>query len=442
MLVDKIVLKIFYVSFGLIVATKNLQAVESSVNYRLGTSYTDNSLLAAKNKKDELTINSLVGFSLGDQLRVINYSLLANVNYTNYTKNTLADTTFYRMLADFNWEIIPSSLIWQINNNLSVQEINRLNRPLPTNKQQVNIFSTGPSYIYRLSPINRILLDYRYSDIKYDKKILITNVDNQRNVYKLAVEHKISAASSITLNYDDTAVNYLDETNNIDFTGNSIYLSYNAVKARSTIALSAGVSKAKLVTNTRDYKSDFFNAQWDYQINFGSNLSARYRKGLSDASSDIGLSNFLNSGGVNNANINDSSIFTVERFYLIYNQIKANWKTSYILNGVEQDYDEVRPTQKTLGGIVNFNYNLSRTLVLTSSVSQVVRKSLASNEIKTNDRMFSIGTRYYISTNLQFITQYRRNNRTSNQVGRSYDENVLSLSLTYSNAPLAVVPQR
>ncbi|VAW95215.1 hypothetical protein MNBD_GAMMA22-1, partial [hydrothermal vent metagenome] len=160
MLVDKIVFKIFYVSVGLVIVAKNLHALESSVNYRLGTSYTDNSLLNVNNKKDELTVNTLVGFSLGDQLRVINYSLLANVNYTNYTKNTLADTTFYKMIADFNWEIIPSSLTWQINNNLSVQERNQLNRPLPTNKQQVNIFSTGPSYIYRLSPINSILLDY------------------------------------------------------------------------------------------------------------------------------------------------------------------------------------------------------------------------------------------------------------------------------------------
>ncbi len=442
MLVNKIVLKIFCVSLGLIVLTKNLQALESSMNYRLGTSYTDNSLLTLNNKRDELTVNTLVGFSLGDQLRVINYSLLANVNYTNYTKDTLADTTFYTMIADFNWEIIPSSLTWQVNNNLSVREINQLNRPLPTNKQQVNIFSTGPSYIYRLSAINRVLLDYRYSDIKFDRKLLVTNVDNQRSVYTLALEHQISAVSNISLNYDNTSVNYLDETSNTDFTGNAIYLSYNAVKARSTIAFSGGVTKAKLVTNTRDYKSDFFSAQWDYQINFSSNLSARYRKGLSEASNDVGLANFLNSGGVNNANLNDSSIFTVERFYFIYNQIKANWKTSYILNGVEQDYDEVRPTQKTLGGTVAFDYNLSRSLVLTSLLSQVARKSLTSNEIKTNDRIYSIGTRYYISNNLQFITQYRKNNRTSNQAGRSYDENVLTISLTYSNAPLAVVPQR
>ncbi|VAW92016.1 hypothetical protein MNBD_GAMMA22-2538, partial [hydrothermal vent metagenome] len=355
---------------------------------------------------------------------------------------TLADTTFYKMIADFNWEIIPSSLTWQINNNLSVQERNQLNRPLPTNKQQVNIFSTGPSYIYRLSPINSILLDYRYSDIKYDRKLFVTNVDNQRNVYNLAFEHKISEVSNITLNYDDTRVNYLDETNNTDFTGKSVYFTYNAVKARSTVALSAGVNKAKLVTNTREYKSDFYSAQWDYQINFSSNLSARYRKGLSEASNDISLSNFLNTGGANNANLLDSSIFTVERFYLMYAQNRANWKTSYILNGVEQDYDQVRPTQKTLGGTIIFDYNLSRSLVLTSLLTQVTRKSLTSNEIRTNDKIIGIGTRYYISNNLQFITQYRKNNRSSNQVGRTYDENVFSLSLTYSNAPLVVGPQR
>ncbi len=431
--------RLLYVSLSVLTSlmiVSDLHAFESSTNYRIGTSYTDNSLLVENNKKNELSIDALVGFSVLDNLPNLNYSLISNVRHTNYTNNTLADVTYYTVIADLVWDIVPTSFSWQVNNNLSVREINQLNRPLPNNVQQVNIFSTGPSFVYRVSALNRVLLDYRYSDIKYEKKIIVTNVDSQRDVYTLALEHRISERSNISLNFEDTAVKYLDKTTNSDFTGKSMFLTYDTTKARSIINVSAGVSEATLVTTGKKIKSDFYNAQWDYQINFSSIFSARYWKGLSDPTNDVRLSNFLNSGVVNTAVLNDTSIFTVERMYLIYNQTKSNWKTIYTLYGFEQDYDQLQPTQTTLGASIAFDYNLSRSLVLTNRLSQITRKILSANELRNLDTSLTIGTRYYISTNLQFLTQYQKNDRTSTQTGRSYEENVLSIGLTYTNANL------
>ncbi len=414
----------------------NLHAFESSVNYRLDTSYTDNSLLVENNKKDELSIDAIVGFSVLDNLPNLNYSLNSSVRHRNYTKNTLADVTYYTVAADLVWDIIPTSFSWQVNNNLSVREVNQLNRPLPNNVQQVNIFSTGPSFVYRISGINRVLLDYRYSDIKYEKKIIVTNVDSQRDVYTLALEHRISEKSNIALNFEETTVKYLDVTVNSDFTGNSVFLSYNTTKARSLINVSAGLSEATLTSNGKKIKSNFYSAQWDYQINFSSNFLARYWKGLSDPTNDVRLSNFLNSGVVNTAILNDTSIFKVERINLIYNQTKSSWKTIYTLYGYEQDYDQIQPNQTTLGASIAFDYNLSRSLVLTNRLSQITRKVLSSNELRNLDTAIAIGTRYYLSTNLQFLTQYQKNARTSSLSGRSYEENVVSIGLSYTNANL------
>lgn len=419
----------------------NTYALETSSNYRLGASYTDNSLLREKNKKTELSINTAAGYNILDVLPNINYSLNTNVSYTKYTNNTLSDTVFYSAIGNFNWEIIPVSLTWQISDNLSVREINQFKQPLPNNKQQVNIFSTGPSYIYTINPINRVLIDYRFTDIKYERKNLNVNVDNKRDIYKLAIEHKLSGSSVVSLNYDDTTVKYVDVKANNNFTGNALFLLYTSIKPTSLISLSAGVTKARLVATAKDYQSDFYSAQWDYQMNYSSTLSARYWKGLSEATNDIRLSNFLNSGVVNTANLNDTNIFSVERFFLIFSQNKANWRTSYSLYGIEQDYGDIKPNLITFGGNIFVDYNITRSLVLTSTLSQIARRTKTSIEQKTLDKSFTLGTRYYLSTNLQFITQYQKNNRSSNLSGRSYDENVISISLTYNNAPLVARPQ-
>jgi len=410
-------------------------ALDSSFNYRLGVRYTDNSLLTEKNKKNELSLNALVGFAVADGFPNLIYSVNGSVNRTKYTNDTFAETTFYRLIGDLVWDIVPASFSWQVNNNLSVQEVDQLNRPLPTNKQQINIFSTGPSIIYRLNSINRLLIDYRFSDIKYEKKILITNVDNQREIYKAAIEHRISDGSSISLNYDVTAVNYIDDDVNNDFTGRTTYLLYNAVKARSTINLSAGVNKASLKTNSKVFESSFYSLNWDYQINNTSNLSSRYWRGLSDVTNDVSLSNYLNSGVVNVADLNDSTIFTVERLNLLYTQNTANLQTSYSLYGIEQDYAEVRPRQLTLGATITVNYNITRPLILISSLTQVSRRTMAVIEQKTLDKSASIGLRYFVSPKMQLITRYTRNNRISNLARAMYEENIISLSLTYTNAP-------
>ncbi|MFV1982148.1 MAG: outer membrane beta-barrel protein [Thiohalomonadales bacterium] len=414
-------------------------AFESDYQYGLGTLYTDNSLLTEKNKKDELSIVALAGFNIFDVRPTIRYSLNANVIHTKYTKNTLSDTTYYALIADLNWEIIPTTFLWQVNNNLSVQEINRFSRPLPNNKRQVNIFFTGPSFVYRLNPINNILLDYRFYDIKYEKRNLLVNTDNQRDIYKIAFEHKVSESSNISLNYKDITVRYADTSVNNDYVGDSTYLSYDTVKARSALNLSYGINKAKLLTNAREIEGNFYTALWNYQINFSSNLSASYWNGLSDPTNDINLANILNSGAVPTNDLNNSDLFFVERFNILYVKNKSNWQTSYSVFGIEQDYGQIRPTQRTVGGNILFDYNITRTLVLTSSLTQINRKTLSSIERNSVDNSFSLGTRYYISNNLQFITQYRMNKRNSSQIGRSYDENAIFISLIFNNAQPVMV---
>jgi len=86
---------------------------------------------------------------------------------------------------------------------------------------------------------------------------LVANVDSKRDVYSLAFDHRISERSNVSLNLEQTTVKYLEVTTNSDFTGQSVFVSYDSIKASSTINLSAGVSKAVLKENSEVLDSDF-----------------------------------------------------------------------------------------------------------------------------------------------------------------------------------------
>jgi len=412
--------------------TRSSYSFELIYEYEAGTEYTDNSRLKRNNKEDELSIIVSAGFSLSDSLRRINYSITPSVTQIEYTNDTFSDNTYYKLESNLIWDILPSTLSWQVNNDLSVQEIDSFASNTPSNSQQVNIFSTGPSVEFRLSTLNTLLVNYTYSDIKNEK----TKTDNKRKYYDIIIEHKVSPTSSVSLNYTDRTVRYKDKILNTDNDTSSTFIQFDSRKARSDYQLVIGENKAKRISDRVVTKGRLLRLSWNYTLNYNTNVSLRFRKELSDSINDINISNNEGSGVLNSADKTVSGIFETERLNLSFQKESTNFQIYYSIFGERQDYKEITRLQKIIGNTIAVEYNATNKLSLTGRIFYSAKKNIETNEIKLIDTRITIGTMYTLSNRVNLYSRLANNNRESNNIGDQYNENVVSIGLTYSGQNL------
>ena len=77
-----------------------------------------------------------------------------NVRYVNYLGDTYPDELRGELSAQLDWTILPNRLHWVVEDYASRQEVDVLGRPDPSNQQQVNVFLTGPTFLFRFGQAN------------------------------------------------------------------------------------------------------------------------------------------------------------------------------------------------------------------------------------------------------------------------------------------------
>ena len=99
-----------------------------------------------------------------------------SAEHWSYRDNTYSDEVRGVGRADLTWLIRPRRLTWRLEDRLAIIEEASTEPLSPDNRQQVNVFSTGPEYRIRLGGTRRLDTGVRYTDVRYSR----SNTDNQR----------------------------------------------------------------------------------------------------------------------------------------------------------------------------------------------------------------------------------------------------------------------
>ncbi len=227
----------------LFILSNFLPAVQAAnVTYRAGISYGmyDNINLVSQPTEKEVS----QGLSVG--LRVIEDSsnLLANFNANfstfNYKNDIAADRNYGQLLANVIWRIKPGHFEWVFNNNFTQSVIDPLASDSPSNRQNVNVISTGPNYILRLNPRNNLQLEARVENYNYQ-----VYADNNRASTAIRWLHTINSAFVVSLNNESELARFDNETVNLDFQRNDLFIGANYTRGENVLLAEYGVSSIK-----------------------------------------------------------------------------------------------------------------------------------------------------------------------------------------------------
>jgi Putative beta-barrel porin 2 len=177
----------------------------------------------------------------------------ANLGYQEYLSGGYKGQLVGSVVGSLRYALIPKTLFWSIDDTFGQGTSNALAAATPSNRTNVNVFSTGPTLILPLNSVTRLQADARYGRDTYANGY---QPNDDRYTGSLGLIRQLSTLSSLGLNLDYAKVRYSSRNGNLatpglpgnlyeaaDYDRQSAFARYTTGDKRNTLSLDAGASK-------------------------------------------------------------------------------------------------------------------------------------------------------------------------------------------------------
>ena len=195
-------------------------ALETAWEFGVSQEYSDNIRRAPEGEEtiDVVRTGSIGGRLLADRAGLEGDAEI-RVDYIDYREGTFDKEVRGQGSADLIWHLAPERFSWTLQERLAVVE-ERSTEPLsPGNRQQINVFSTGPDYRLRLGGTRFLDAGARYTDLRYSR----SETDNRRMGIQLQLGHRPSPVLENRLILDATRTHFPQRADTRDYDRQDLY---------------------------------------------------------------------------------------------------------------------------------------------------------------------------------------------------------------------------
>ena len=222
------------------VAMSQAAAAATTLTLDLGVDHSDNVGRTDVDPQSETIGTAGLGLAIDTKRPRLTAEVGADLDYQKYLDDTFDDEVVGGVDAALGFALVPDRLVWILEDNYGQISNDRLAPDSPDNRQDFNYLSTGPDITLPLGKRNFIFASGRWSDSYYED----AGQDSQGLEASLALGHRLSEMSSVSLNGSWSQIEYDDEA----FEDNEIreaFLRFDATGVRTTLLLDAGYTEAQ-----------------------------------------------------------------------------------------------------------------------------------------------------------------------------------------------------
>jgi len=210
-----------------------------------GMGYTDNVRLTQTDRRSDTIATAGFDLAWHEQQRMFDADVTADIEYLHYLRHSYGGLVIGNLMGDAHITLVPEVLRWSISDNFGQGTVDPAAAVTPTNRENINFFSTGPDLTLPLGSSNELLADLRYSKVSYQKDPLSSN----RYSAGLGVRHELSPSSGVSLNVQDETIRF-DSVENPNYDQQEIFGRLDAKGVRTRVSFDAGYDRLKLQTET------------------------------------------------------------------------------------------------------------------------------------------------------------------------------------------------
>ena len=404
----------------------------------LGYGYSDNLGRRTIDEVSGNTIRPSLAFTLTEEGEAVDASATGLLSYSYYT----GDGDFQPQFgldggAHIAWTLVPARMLWTFDDYASQQPIEEFATQSPDNTQITNVFSTGPTFLFRISDAAAARSELRYVNSYAEEG---DDFNSDRGIATFQLLRRVSPLSTISGNAGVEVVR-LEQPDELtpDFERYPLFGTWTRTSGNDTLSVDLGWNWVDPDGfDTRDGLLARVDAE--YRLTQLSSIDVAYAHQLMDeAGSLLGQASDIDalllpvtSGSAFDTGTITADVFEQDRVDAGYQHDGA--RTTWRVSGyaTQQDYSEnTALNRKTLGVAALFDYRVSRLSSLGVFAVQT-RQSYEESDLEFDESEFGIRWRYSILRNLSFSLEVARASRDSNAPLDDYEESRVWAEISWS----------
>ncbi len=212
-------------------------AQERSFSVSVGATHSDNVRRATTGEQSDTIAEAGLQLGLRQEGR-LDTDVQVNASYLSYLDDTFDDELVGGLSGRVSFAFVPERFIWAVDEEFGQSFIEPRDIETPSNRQDLNVFSTGPTVVLPFGSRTRLSISGRWTDVHYEESVL----DSERLTGTLGLSRTMSDTSTLSLNASSVRVEFDQSPPNSDYDLHSAWLGYEARGARTTLAVSGGMT--------------------------------------------------------------------------------------------------------------------------------------------------------------------------------------------------------
>jgi hypothetical protein len=217
----------------------------TKLELRGGAEHSDNITRSNTDEQSDTIATAGVTLAVDTNRPRLDAAIVADLNYRDYLDDTFDSEVVGGLSGSVDYAFIENRFVWAVEDNYGQVSNNRQVADNPGNRQDFNLFSTGPDITLPLGDRMNMRLNGRWSDVYYEDAAQ----DAERVNGSLALERRIAPTTTVSLIASTAETNYdLDVIP--DATIDEGFLRYDSSGARTTLSVDAGYTQTKQADET------------------------------------------------------------------------------------------------------------------------------------------------------------------------------------------------
>lgn len=410
-------------------------ALAARVDYSidLGVEKNDNVTLSPDDEISQRYLRGGFGFTVTENTSALQAQISGRVEHRNYEDRIFSDATDGTLSGRVNWIAIPQRLFFAVEDNLSVQPVNALSPDGPSNRQQVNVLSAGPTLLINWAPSLQSQAELRYIDSKAQ---ISDQFNSKRVAAALRTIKELSPTRRLSANLQAQKVNFDDDIVARDYNRYDVFGRYSHSLAHFDLGVDAGYSRIEYQhAESRAEPLLRADATWNPtdRSHFTAAVSSEFSDTATDALTRIQAEATIPDNVLAGNAVISASPYKMRGLDLGYHYTGTRLDfgaSTYVQN---RNYiDPSQLDQDTHGVRLDMHWQLRQRLTLgvfgnseTLDYAQLNRKD--------DTVRFGATLRYHWTRKWSVAAQAEHYRRNSTEAGQDIAQNIVYLSVSYSN---------
>jgi len=425
---------------GAMCRVESVQAAQFDYNLGYRAEYSDNVTRVADDQfaVEELIHTTSAGFTFLENTSALNARVHGSAAYNAYNNRTFDNQTTYLLDAYGEFFVASNTLSWVAADGFRSLLIDPQTPDTPNNRQNSNVWATGPNLGLRLSSVDTLGLEGRYGHSWVEN----LDLDNDRTSYAARWVHRLSERTRLSLNYEYLNVEFTENPAIPDITRHNYFLRTGIHDLRNTFVLDLGRTSIER-DGFEPHRNWLVHLLLSRQSGSFSSLGMHLRREYSDTGGELlPAATPTPAAGAGAAPLG-ADVVTGEPFYLTHADVFYNHRGSafpWLLRAIYRDVDyenenlPVNNDRQEKAVQLDVRYQLSGTVTLQFLGTYTI---LAFEEPSREDRDSNAGfiVSYRMTPHIQTALDLRQFTRQSTAVNQDYTDNRVALSIIYGSRP-------